>query len=138
MTTSESSDRTDQRETGREVDCAKCFASGSVTNSVLAVKVNNASKCDSNMYDRTITFTCRELVNSMCFASDSDIKSDRAVDVNNASKTRSHGLDGATRVAWGATNKLGGAWWWHSLMQVLGCVFHLVLCWSVPWFRSHL
>ena len=99
MTTSESSDRTDQRETGREVDCSKCFASGSVTNSVLAVKVNNASKSDSNMYDRTITFTGRELVNSMCFASDSDIKSDRAVDVNNASKTRSHGLDGATRVA---------------------------------------
>ena len=58
------------------------LASGPFTKSVLAVEVNNASKSDSNMYDRTITFTGRELLNSTCFASDSDTKSDPAVEVN--------------------------------------------------------
>ena len=65
MISSESSEKTHQRETGREVNGSKGFASGSVTKSVLAVKVNNASKSDSNMYDRTITITGRELVNSV-------------------------------------------------------------------------
>ena len=87
MTTSKSSEKTDQRGTGREVDGSNCFVSGSVTKSVVAVEVNNTSKSDSIMYDRTITFTGRELVNSMCFASDSDTKSDPAVEVNSASKT---------------------------------------------------
>ena len=63
MTTLESSDRTDQRETGREVGVTMCFASDSVT------------------------------------------KSDPPVEVNNASETQSDRLDGATRVAWGATKK---------------------------------
>nr|XP_022307888.1 GATA zinc finger domain-containing protein 8-like [Crassostrea virginica] len=93
LTTSESSEKTDHRETGREVDDSMCFASGSVTKSVLAVEVNNASKSDSNMYDRTVTITGRELVNTMCFASDSVTKSVLAVEVNNASKSDSNMYD---------------------------------------------
>ena len=72
---------------------SKGFVSGSVTKSVLTVKVNNASKSDSNMYDRTITITGRELVNSVCFASDSNTVSDSAFEEKNASKTQSDRLD---------------------------------------------
>ena len=98
MTTSESSERTDQIETGSEVDGSLCFARGSFTKSVLTDEVNNNSKSDSCKWDTTITFTGREL-NTMCFASDSYTKSDPQVEVNNASETHSDRLDGATRVA---------------------------------------
>ena len=145
LTTSESSEKTDQRETGREVDDSLCFASGSVTKSVLAVEVNNASKSDSNMYDRTVTITGRELVNTMCFASDSVTKSDPPVEVNNASETQSDRLDGATRVAWGATNK--DLPWRGLVVAFLDASSGLRIpsglprenkCWSVPWLRSRL
>ena len=65
-----------------------CFASGSVTKSVLTVEVNNASKSDSCKCNTTITFTGRELMNAMRFASDSDTKSDPPVEVNNASELK--------------------------------------------------
>ena len=145
LTTSESSEKTDQRETGREVDDSLCFASGSVTKSVLAVEVNNASKSDSNMYDRTVTITGRELVNSMCFTIDSDKEPDSAVEVNNASETQSDTLDGATRVAWGATNK--DLPWRGLVVAFLDASSGLRIpsglprenkCWSVPWLRSRL
>ena len=99
MTTSESSERTDQKETGREVDGSMCFARGSVTKSVFTGEVNNTSKSDSFKCDTTITFTGKELVNTMCLASDSDTISDPPVEVNNASENQSDRLDGATRVA---------------------------------------
>ena len=116
-----------------------------VTKSVVAVEVNNTSKSDSIMYDRTITFTGRELVNSMCFAIDSDTESDSAVEVNNASKTQSDRLDGATRVAWGAAIRVLP---WRCLVVAFLdassrlCIPYGLLCenkcWSVPWLRSHL
>ena len=145
MTTSKSSEKTDQRGTGREVDGSNCFVSGSVTKSVVAVEVNNTSKSDSIMYDRTITFTGRELVNSMCFAIDSDKEPDSAVEVNNASETQSDRLDGATRVAWGAAIK--DLPWRCLVVAFLDAISRLRIpsglprenkCWSVPWLCSHL
>ena len=140
MTTSESSERKNQRETGREVEGSMCFASGSVKKSVLAVEVNNASKCDSHMYDIKITFTGGELVNSMCFASESD----SAVEVN-TSETQRQRLDRETRVALDATNKdlpnkclviaFLDANSWLCIQSGLPCENK---CWSVPLLRSHL
>ena len=81
----------------------------------------------------------------MWFASNSDTKSDPPVEVNNASETQSDRLDGATRVAWGATNK--DLPWRCLVVAFLDASSGLRIpsglprenkCWSVPWLRSHL
>ena len=84
------------------------------------------------MYDRTITFTGRELVYSMCFASDSDTKSDPAVEVNNATINDANNKNLPWRCL--VVSFFDAS----SGLRIPSALPRGNKCWSVSWFRSHL